>query len=226
MAVRSAARRLRGSDSDGSSAGLSGRTPEHVTQIFARATVSSNVIETSEKASGAAGDHRQGGVVGVNTGTITGPIRRAHSSRERCQDGALLARGGLVGTNGGNIQESYAAGAVPLDTILDEGTQFVGGLVGTNATGSTVTRSFWDTTATGRAAGAGRIRHLRRHGSDHATASERGFFVPLAQGQGWNFNSIWAPPGGGFYPSSTPSRPSCALSRTTARGSTAAPIPP
>ena len=26
------------------------------------------------------------------------------------------------------------------------------------------------------------------------------FFVPLAQGQGWNFNSIWAPPGGGFYP--------------------------
>jgi filamentous hemagglutinin family protein len=173
--------------------GLVGQNTGTVTQAFSEASISSF-------GDGFPAVVVQGGIAGDNAGTITRAYSESGFVAGTLAGGATLERGGLVGRNGGSLQESYAAGAVPLDTVV-LGTQSVGGLVGSNLAAGSVTRSFWDTTATGRTAGAGQNEGtFNAAGLTTPQLRNAAFFVPLATAQGWNFETVWAPPGGGFYP--------------------------
>lgn len=129
-----------------------------------------------------------GGLVGENTGSVT----LSYASGPATAPIAAGDIGGLVGLNSGAISQTYASG------LVLEGADFNGGLVGINA-GGTITSSFWDVEATGQAASAG-----GGVGLTTAQLQDTDGFMALAEAQGWDFETDWAPPGpggdGGFYP--------------------------
>ncbi|WP_283205939.1 beta strand repeat-containing protein, partial [Methylobacterium goesingense] len=114
--------------------------------------------------------------------------------------------GGLIGINTGTLNQTYTSGIVTAGVAVNVST---GGLVGFNGSGggetpsstSTVSASFWDTATTGQAAAAGNAATLAgATGLTTAQFQNAATFVPLATGQGWNFQTTWAPPSAGFYP--------------------------
>ncbi|WP_048709573.1 filamentous hemagglutinin N-terminal domain-containing protein [Microvirga massiliensis] len=180
--------------------GLVGINLGAINQTFTRATISSSANSTG----GPAVTIIQGGLAGSNeAGTVQQSYSQSDIPAGILNGAPVLTRGGLVGANSGIIEEAYASGAVPFDTVgSGNPTQIVGGLVGTNENlSSSVTRSFWDTTATGRSAGFG-----TNQGTFEATSltteqlTTATTFVPLARAQGWNFETTWAPPDGLYYP--------------------------
>ncbi len=84
-----------------------------------------------------AGEHRLGGLVGSNNGTV------ANSCSFVTVNGHN-ASGGLVGNNDGTIDSCYAIGSVTGIGQYLEGYPSVGGLVGVNEEGVVVSNSFWD----------------------------------------------------------------------------------
>lgn len=104
--------------------------------------------------------------------------------------------GGLVGfQGGGSIVQSWAAGKIGGDSST-------GGLVGDQGGGS-IAASFFDTTTTGLlgSEGVGNIANAPGViGLTTAQFQDTGGFMALAGGQGWDFETVWAPPSAGFYP--------------------------
>ena len=90
------------------------------------------------------GSGNVGGLVGLN---YFGGIANSYATSP--VDGSGIV-GGLVGRNVGTIANSYATGSV-----VGKGT--VGGLVGQHGYGGSITNSYWDTVASGRATSNGGI---------------------------------------------------------------------
>ncbi len=98
--------------------------------------------------------------------------------------------GGLVGVaDGGTIARTFAGGAV-------SGSANAGGLIGKASNNPTVTASVWDTDTTGlstSAGGSGATGYTTSELQDNTTY--------LTIYAGWDFTTIWNPPGSGQYPS-------------------------
>ena len=102
--------------------------------------------------------------------------------------------GGLVGVQaGGTITNAYATGSVT-------GTSEVGGLLGGQNVGASITASFWDTQATGQSNGVGSGSQTGTTGLTTAQLTNTGYFTNLAAPRGWDFETVWAPPGDGHAP--------------------------
>ncbi len=84
----------------------------------------------------------------------------------------------------------------------------LGGLVGGNtqaaggtSTSGTIASSFWNTLTTGQAQAVGNgVGSGGATGLTTAQFQDSNGFVTLASTQGWDFRSVWAPPGGGSAP--------------------------
>lgn len=137
-----------------------------------------------------------GGLVGQNTGEIS----LSYATGGVTAGTASTGVGGLVGSNPlGSVEESYATGPVNGGA----GSASVGGLIGSNT--GTVAASFWDITTSGQAQGIGTNSatdptEAAATGLTTAQFQDPGVFVPQARILGWDFETNWAPPGGGFYP--------------------------
>jgi filamentous hemagglutinin family protein len=116
--------------------GLIGYNTGSVTESYASGTVS--------------GDSAVGGLIGANGGSAGGGTVTAAYATGAVSGQAEV--GGLVGYNNGAITQSYATGTVSGGASPYE----VGGLVGLNDTSGSVSSSYWDTTTTNQAFGAGR----------------------------------------------------------------------
>ncbi|WHQ68594.1 filamentous hemagglutinin N-terminal domain-containing protein [Methylorubrum extorquens] len=177
--------------------GLIGQNNGGVSQSFATGTVTGG----PSSASGPAGDPSSGsftgGLIGFNgvsgveqvyaTGAVNGGDGPASNSYT----------GGLIGYSSSNFSQGYATGRV---TGGSSSNSFTGGLVGYSSV-ATATASFWDTTTTGQPAAAGNVAALPgATGLTTAQFQSAGTFVTLASSQGWDFETVWAPPSEGFYP--------------------------
>ncbi len=138
-----------------------------------------------------------GGLVGLNADSEggIGTITQSYSTGAVTAGPGSTAIGGLVGSNFGSVSQSYSTGAV---SGPDDST--IGGLVGENE--GSVTASFWDVVSSGQAQGIGAdsTDAAAPRGLTTTEFQDAGFFVPLARGLGWNFETDWAPPSPGFYP--------------------------
>ena len=117
-----------------------------------------------------------GGLIGGNYGSVSNAYAMGTVS-------GIGAVGGLVGGNydSGSVSNAYAMGAV-------SGTnEDVGGLIGLDTSGS-VSSSYWDTQTSGQTVSAGGI------GKTTAEMRQQATFA------GWDFATIWAPPGDGYLP--------------------------
>ncbi|MGV6872620.1 MBG domain-containing protein [Pseudochelatococcus sp. B33] len=106
--------------------------------------------------------------------------------------------GGLVGTQvAGVITNAYAAGRVT-------GGSNLGGLVGHHREGdSTITASFWDKDGTRLAAAIGLDEGTGERditGLTTAQITSTGYFMNIAEAKGWDFDTVWAPPGDTYRP--------------------------
>ncbi|WP_300042724.1 GLUG motif-containing protein, partial [uncultured Paracoccus sp.] len=139
-----------------------------------------------------------GGHTGLNMG---GDIIDSYA------DGAVTASadmmqnvGGLVGmSQDGTIRNTYASGPV---SASGGGSTLVGGLIGLNMPGeggptTTVTGSFYDRGQTGQAPNG-----LPGYGTAISTATFRdtAAFLALAEAEGWDFATVWAPGDSGAHP--------------------------
>ncbi len=147
-------------------------------------------IDRSSAAGAVNGQFQVGGLVGTQR---DGSIDRSYAT------GAVNGQfyvGGLVGSQqGGSIDRSYATGTM-------SGQLYVGGLVGLQSAGS-IAGSFFDTTTTGLPASQGVGSTPNATGVTGLTTAQfqnTAGFMALAQGQGWDFETVWAPPSAGFYP--------------------------
>lgn len=112
------------------------------------------------------------------------------------------AVGGLIGyTIYGEVTNTYSRGPV---SASGTGATLIGGLIGENETfggevpaSTLVTASFWDRSLSGQAPGT-----LPGYGTALTTAGFRdtAAFLALAEGQGWDFDDVWAPGDTGAHP--------------------------
>ncbi|RTL89867.1 filamentous hemagglutinin N-terminal domain-containing protein [Ancylobacter aquaticus] len=186
---------------DQESGGLVGRNQGSIASSYATGAVNGQ------------GD-KVGGLVGTNTGSITtayasGAVNGTANSVGGLvgwNDGGSLTSayatgsvsgvlyiGGLVGWNAGDISQAYATGAVTASG------GFAGGVAGVLESG-TVTASFWDTDTTGQASAFGSGSSPGATGLTTAEFQDTASFMTLAEGLGWDFTTVWAPPSAGYYP--------------------------
>ncbi len=141
-------------------------------------------------ASGAvSGNYNVGGLVGAqNFGSISQSWANGTTTGNHYV-------GGLVGYQFDNssITQSYATGTVSITT--DSGQ--AGGLVGVLA-GGTITASYWDKDTSERGVGSGSTAGVT--GLTTAEFQDTAGFVARARAAGWDFETIWAPPSAGYYP--------------------------
>jgi len=182
-----AGRSIRGLNVDASGAGglvgvnsgtLTGLSIENATiagsaNAGGLAGVNSGTISNSQVSSSTVGggSNANGGVAGLNTGTVRDSASSASVSAPSAA-GAGGVAGGLVGINSGQVINSYATGSV-------QGGASAGGLIGSGAA-SGVTSSYWDTQKSGQAASAG--------GGTGKTSAE---LAQQATYTGWDFTSVW-----------------------------------
>jgi filamentous hemagglutinin family protein len=163
-----------------------------ITQSFSSAAVTAS-------AAGGPAEGAAGGLIGSAgpSESSTLDIEQSYATGAVSASGGTGA-GGLIGamTNVGSltVDQSYAAGHVSAATST-------AGLLGVDIGSVTFTNSFWDTTATGQATSGVASGTT---GLTSAAFQDLTNFVPLAQGQGWNFETTWSPPsnvaGNAFYP--------------------------
>src|SRR5690606_8882603 len=91
---------------------------------------------------------------------------------------------------------AYATGTVS-GTV--SGTNDVGGLVGYQEDGST-TASFFDADKAGAGGRGGGAGTFEAKGVTTEAVQDTAGFMPLAASQGWDFETMWAPPSDGYYP--------------------------
>jgi hypothetical protein len=150
-----------------SAAGLVGYNVGTVTQSYATGAVSGSYyvggliaynatggIVSQSYATGAVNGsaaYTAGGLVGVNYNYVS----QSYATGAVSGGGAVIGGtsvGGLVGFNYSQVVESYATGPVSDASCAS---CVAGGLVGDNWSHSNVASSYWDTTTTGQASGAG-----------------------------------------------------------------------
>ncbi|MDF2097469.1 MBG domain-containing protein [Aquibaculum arenosum] len=148
--------------------------------------VNHDSITTSFATGKVAGNHdgvqRIGGLVGENSG----PITNAYATGDVT---GSIAVGGLVANNwgaNGTIENSYATGKVT-------GNSFAGGLVGRND-GGTVINGYWNSDVNDPDLGGVGT------GLTTAEFQDTAGFMARAEAEGWDFETVWAPPSDGFYP--------------------------
>ncbi len=105
--------------------------------------------------------------------------------------------GGLVGAhfNNATISQSYATGAVS-----GGGANGGGGLVGNAWASATVSSSFWDMDTTGQPQGRSGASLSGATGLTSAGFLDTNNFMTIAGGQGWDFETYWAPPDSTYHP--------------------------
>lgn len=174
-----------------------GFTKGTMTRTAARGNVSSVTAQTSADV---------GGHTGFNaSGNITDSYANGDVSATSSTIGTV---GGLIGrTSSGSVTNTYASGDVNADgggggngapAIIASG-----GLIGQNTGGgevprTTVTASYWDTVTSGQADGGDLNLGLGLTTQDFEDTDA---FFAFAQGEGWNFDTVWAPGAAGRYPS-------------------------
>ncbi|WP_413208136.1 beta strand repeat-containing protein, partial [Rhodospirillum sp. A1_3_36] len=179
-------------------AAMTGSTTANVGGLVGENSVTGTITDAYATGAAAAKGNKHanvGGLVGYNSGTITNAYTTGNSSATSADNFKFYA-GGLAGYNEGTIKNTYATGNVSA-TATGSGTAYAGGLVGDNGTG-TITQSYWDTTTSGLADGAGNGSSSGMTGLTTAQFQDTDSFKTGASG--WDFDTTWAPPSSGFYP--------------------------
>ncbi|WP_349602568.1 beta strand repeat-containing protein, partial [Azospirillum argentinense] len=179
--------------------GLVSENTGTITQSYATGNVTgrSTVGGFVAKNSGAISQSYATGAVTATIGTDTGGFAGLNSgsiSQSYATGGAVsgnMSVGGLVGMNSGSIDQSYTTKAV-------SGSSLVGGFAGYYV-GGTITSSYFDTTTSGTTEHAGSQSTLVGvTGLTTALFQDTASF--MAGATGWDFDTVWAPPSGGYYP--------------------------
>ena len=199
--------------------GLVGGSVTAATATAVGSLVGSNygTIENVYATTAVKGSEFVGGLVGINQGNTL--ISTAYASGSVTGTGNFV--GGFAGYNAGSIKLAYATGSV-------SGASSVGGFVGQNFGNGTITGayatgavsgtsdvggfagynrkdisgSYWDTQTTGQSVGIGYQAAGTADviGLTTAEFQDTASFLARASGAGWNFDTDWAPPSGGYYP--------------------------
>lgn len=141
-----------------------------------------------------------GGLVGFNSGTISDSYSLGTVvAADMIPNGINPTEanlGGLVGFNQGVIQRTYSSTEIRNEAAID--VVSTGGIVGLADPGTgpdgNVSGSFWDVEVSGQSATSG-------DGIGRTTAEmlDTDVFLSIAESEGWDFTTVWAPPGNGSY---------------------------
>lgn len=173
--------------------GLIGTNFGQVNQSYATGNVTGGTASGDVSSSGS----YTGGLIGYSgPASNIGQVYATGTVQGGAGPSSFSLAGGLIGYNQSTLNQTYATGRVASGGGANV---FTGGLLGYNT--GTTQASFYDRTSTGQAAAAGNTANLA--GTTGLTTAEfqnATTFVPLATGQGFDFQTIFNPPSTGVYP--------------------------
>ena len=140
-----------------------------------------------------------GGLIGI---VVDGPsIVNAYATGSVTVTNSSGNVGGLIGRVTANPGTAVSISGAYATGLIMSGSTNSGGLVGSQGgTGViTIQKSFWDKDATGQSKGTG-SGTFDVTGLTTGQLQDTAYFIRLASAKGWNFETVWAPPGNGHAP--------------------------